>query len=658
MANVMFKRGVQDEIAKYLLTASTDIAQDATEGTFYLTTDTDRLYIGRKDRDSDRVIAVPVNQGVINVTSVSDLPGEDNAYPGQFYYITDNNILCVYSGTGATGHWVQINACPDTHVDEQTVVAKSENSIIEIEDKLYLSDGKNLLNKTQFEGTNGLNVNFEDIYKTASPAFHSNITYYRKNANNTYEVASVNESSFNSGKNLYVKGGYKLVLTPPQYNFSADVAIDEAGNGSIATLTLTNAKVNEDGEVVDQKVSFSAGNGIVLTKGEEGQGDIIIGLASETAGSMSLKSVDFINHVEKNNESEVVNAEGFDLRLTDQNNKRITSATKLDPVIKLGDNDENYHFVNGVANLDVYTKDEVDQKITEFNAMTYKSVESFEYIMALPSENVKVRQGDVYMLASGTDIYVVEHIASTKGDNKDAVVARPGDLFIASGEENEDGFIEEPKWSYVPSGNDIDTTYTFSAIDNGTGFEITNNATNKKIGKFDINVDEAHLLINANSKDGNLDSVVEIAHKEIHDFGQDENDEDILVSDASEEDENQPDKMSKGEEYEITVPTVFYDKAGHVAEVKTKTYKVVDTRIAEVVHSASTNENKDTTTISTKVSDDSGKFVTGDIIFTSGSLKLNDSKTKKTVKVIESGEVVEKEIDVPQVEVNIEWGTF
>ena len=64
MANVMFKRGAQSDLAKYLSTGGSQ----AIDGAFYLTSDTNRLYVG-KDLGSGNIKAVPVNQGVITVES-------------------------------------------------------------------------------------------------------------------------------------------------------------------------------------------------------------------------------------------------------------------------------------------------------------------------------------------------------------------------------------------------------------------------------------------------------------------------------------------------------------------------------------------------------------------------------------------------------------
>lgn len=108
-AQLGFKLGLESKLTSSSFTA--------TNGTFYLTSDTHRLYIGDKDGN-----VCPVNQGVIKVSS---LPSRETAIPGQFYYISDTNILATVSGN----QWVQIN--PDTYVNkvDEGVTAGTANDV-------------------------------------------------------------------------------------------------------------------------------------------------------------------------------------------------------------------------------------------------------------------------------------------------------------------------------------------------------------------------------------------------------------------------------------------------------------------------------------------------------------------------------------------------
>ena len=109
VAQLGFKLGLESKLTSSSFTA--------TNGTFYLTSDTHRLYIGDKDSN-----VCPVNQGVIKVTS---LPPRESAISGQFYYMSDSNILATVSGN----QWVQIN--PDTYVNkvDEGVTAGTANDV-------------------------------------------------------------------------------------------------------------------------------------------------------------------------------------------------------------------------------------------------------------------------------------------------------------------------------------------------------------------------------------------------------------------------------------------------------------------------------------------------------------------------------------------------
>ena len=71
MANVLFKRGLQASLPK----------SNIIDGAFYLTTDTNRLYIGNKTE------LVELNKSITVVDSVDKLPKTD-VEVGQFYYIS------------------------------------------------------------------------------------------------------------------------------------------------------------------------------------------------------------------------------------------------------------------------------------------------------------------------------------------------------------------------------------------------------------------------------------------------------------------------------------------------------------------------------------------------------------------------------------------
>ena len=105
MANILFKRGLH-----------ASLPTTAVDGTFYLTTDSHRLYagIGSKLVDLNQYINV-----VNTVDGASDsLAALTNVQLGDFAYVKTGNILAIYQevkeGNSTVRKWIQINVNDDT----------------------------------------------------------------------------------------------------------------------------------------------------------------------------------------------------------------------------------------------------------------------------------------------------------------------------------------------------------------------------------------------------------------------------------------------------------------------------------------------------------------------------------------------------------------
>ena len=114
MANIAFKRGLHAALPT-----------TAVDGCFYLTTDTNRLYVGQGTS------MVELNKSITEVAKVEDLP-KTGVADGQFYYATKENVLCIYKG----GNWVQINPDTDTNdtieVSGMTVATSGAENAVEV----------------------------------------------------------------------------------------------------------------------------------------------------------------------------------------------------------------------------------------------------------------------------------------------------------------------------------------------------------------------------------------------------------------------------------------------------------------------------------------------------------------------------------------------
>lgn len=151
MANVGFKLGTQAKVDALLKTPGTSVV----EGSFYLTSDTHRLYIGQKAAaENTNAQLFPVNEGVITVDTIEDLPkvstADSSVYAGRFYYVTNGNILCVYNGKS----WVQINTNTDTYVNSHSYSVDGGK----ITDKIGLSNGGDVNATFTVKGANGIQI--------------------------------------------------------------------------------------------------------------------------------------------------------------------------------------------------------------------------------------------------------------------------------------------------------------------------------------------------------------------------------------------------------------------------------------------------------------------------------------------------------------------
>ncbi len=195
MANVGFKLGTQAKVDELLKTPGTAVV----EGSFYLTNDTHRLYIGQKASSSDANAQLfAVNEGVITVATVSDLPSvsadDGSVYAGRFYYVTAGNILCVHNGKA----WVQINSNTDTTITDHSASVSAKGNVGTITDKITLTGNVEKSASYTITGANGITVTGTgtaltltgDTY-TLSGTVANNVATLKLDSKNTANDSSV-----------------------------------------------------------------------------------------------------------------------------------------------------------------------------------------------------------------------------------------------------------------------------------------------------------------------------------------------------------------------------------------------------------------------------------------------------------------------------------
>ena len=349
MANdkVMFKRGKQASLA----------TANIVNGAFYLTSDTNRLYIGKDGK------AVPVNQGVITVENVNALTSIA-AEQGQFYYAEAQNVLCIKSGN----KWVQINPDTDTAISKRAITssADAQNNFVTVTDTVYQqTNGEGLetpfASKFEVKGGAGVTVTVEEL---------------------------------GEGNNKYPR----LVITPAAYSLTA--AID--GNAGTVDMTMTNGSATST-------VTISEGKNVSFEKTADNKFTI-------SAEDTTLKSASLNFDDAGNLTVTVADSREMGNTVSASINPKI-----LYGVEENGSGSENINAKfdeNGNLRLSVYTATQVDNMIRGLDAMVYKGTitalpttgVSVGYTYKVASDTntivingVKARKGDVVIAKDGDE---------------------------------------------------------------------------------------------------------------------------------------------------------------------------------------------------------------------------------------------------------------
>jgi hypothetical protein len=522
------------------------------EGSFYLTTDTWRLYnvINDGTQGSPDLKLHPLGekinivQDTVNIGSAAD-------HIGEFAYVESGNIFAVSIPGTSGAKWVQINQQGDnTQLQTLTFAAAAAND-------------------------------------TAT------VTLTGHNANNTN----------------------------PQGTFSvaAGTGIDVTASGSTVTiakeatpLTLGGTSAAPTLTVDGGTVSLIAGDNITLSSSNANNTQSIT-INGEPAGVSSVAIGEAAN--------------GFTVTVTGNDN--VAKSDSTDPVVQLGSNTgTSYHFQNGVMNLPVYTKDEIDNSLTGLNAMVYKgtigathgTTTSVPTTTAPTSGNPDTRPqvGDTYK--------VVDTISVTTDDG--AVNAEPGDLIIARGTEGTSGRIESGLvWDIVRGADDVDSTYAFVPINNGTKLR-ENNTADK--GSLVIAGDGTYITASDNQSGSN--NTVTLSHVEIT--------QDAAIAETAVSQSNGADAAY------TAVSDVVVDAAGHVTGLKTKTFNVVDTRIKDNGVDATTTVGASNGTIT---------VTQGVQITENNNRQVSDSSA---FTLTSAGSTIDMTVSGTNINADLVWGTF
>ena len=394
--NIQFLQGTQSDLNKLLPGGGTSTAGTAIEGAFYLTTDTHRLYVGRKvttttgSYEAGKIYPEEVSTGISIVKdtgSLTDIAAE--AHDGDFYYIQENNILAVYEG----GQWVQINAPTGIDKINTGVTRPSGNTTDAIVTTEMLTQAGRKTGKLKFVAGSNVQLTPGTTDQT----------------NTEYEIGSMTLSATDTT--------YAIGSTTNSTNGNAKIGLKKNGGSSLESGAVVIKGSSTTGETVNV-TSDSSGNIVV-----SGPKFSNIGYEATTGTNSNYGITTTLNYTDGAGSSKTVTG-------------------SIDPQISYGQNGSaksTAHFIQSgsnqpiIADLNVYTKAQADTAISNAitsqlataNAMTYKgTVTSAADLKTKIIANGGAHNGDVYKVGA------LEQTFSVDGIN-----VQTGDLIILTGEE-------------------------------------------------------------------------------------------------------------------------------------------------------------------------------------------------------------------------------
>ena len=263
--NIQFLLGTQANLEKYISGSST-----AAEGTFYLTNDTHRLYVG-----TSLGTAVPVNEGVITVPNLDALK-TISAHPGEFYYVTNGNILCVYTGK----EWVQINNNTNTYVKATDTVVSLADQVATITTKYTMNDGTTPISDSwNLAVAEGVKVSIDAATDKVILTGVVNDSFGVSAASNIATVTL--RDSFNNEKTFKVKTGDTNTMT-----------VGASAEGDAVVLNVKNM-ANTGLKVTPEATGFRVGvTDIMGTQSDVINPSIKVGASSDDT---KHKTLNFVN---------------------------------------------------------------------------------------------------------------------------------------------------------------------------------------------------------------------------------------------------------------------------------------------------------------------------------------------------------------------------
>jgi hypothetical protein len=479
-----------------------------TDGAIYVTTDERAMYIDYDNGTTTERIRLGDFREYANWAAIQAITNP-NLSTTALYYATEENILCKWTGSA----WKQINSQKSLtnlissmiYMLNNVAAGANDNGGVSSNLRIYqnATTYKEADSPLKFVGVGGVQIT-------------KGTSQINIGASDTVDTAKVSTSS--------ITGGVQIAVTTDRSGVNAD-------GTAINTLNVSGGSFNLKG-----------GGGVQVTKNGD---DVTISGGAITDISQTYTA---------QGEHQIIVTDGAG-----------TKTAKYTPEIEYGagSTKSTAKFISGKASLSIYTKDEVDNKISAelkaINAMTYRGslgtggqfVVNGNGLVAPASATstpTDIHSGDVFVVSNTANASLISGTSP-----------KIGDMWIASGTEGTDGVIPAANitWTYIPSGDEAIHTYKFGL--NGTALTLYDEADNVR-GKAtpgNTGSDSASEIVFGGT--GTSLTITHAAH--------------ALSTTA----ETAATQSAKTNLVFTAVTDVITNASGHVTGIKTKQITVVDT---------------------------------------------------------------------------------
>lgn len=272
-SHIQFKHGTQSKLDEIRS------KKTGTSGTFYLTNDTHRLYVGLSDNS-----IVPVNEGITTYATVSNLPDASAMNAGQFAYITASGILAVSNGK----NWVQINANTDTLYTYSGLTTGDASGKVTITTKLANKNNANDFTAYSFSliGDNGIKI-METTDDGSITIYGTKLAYTV--ADNVANIKLVDKDGTQNSA-VAIKGGNNVTIT------ENSGAIQISARDTTLDGSLSHGSAEATGfKIFAQDTSNATSGGTidpVITYGENGSASVHFNNGTATLDVYTREEVD------------------------------------------------------------------------------------------------------------------------------------------------------------------------------------------------------------------------------------------------------------------------------------------------------------------------------------------------------------------------------